>query len=125
MLTASAILVGLVDRFGGGLRLIPSGSFTPGTFCALIVTATTRISLLATLAGLRLGRLDSLRALSYSGLTSLSVRSSTRVGTFGDGEWLGLQHRTQVGIERAALRVIAPFPYSLPGESPEGSREVA
>jgi diacylglycerol kinase (ATP) len=48
-MVASALLVGLVSKFGGGLKLVPDGSIRPGTFFALVITAKTRSSLLKTL----------------------------------------------------------------------------
>jgi len=111
-LRASAILVGVTDRFGGGLELAPGGGVRPGTFCTLIITASTRRSLLAALRGLRSGRTAGRYFRSYSGLTRLDIHSSHPVGAFGDGEWLGLRHRTRVELERAALKVIVPSAFA-------------
>lgn len=105
-ITAAAILFGLVNNFGGGLRLTPEGNPRPGTFSALAVTASTRAALLATLACLKAGRFDNLNLHTYTDLTSLSVKPNGLVGTFGDGEWLGLHDRTHVKIEKTALKVM-------------------
>ena len=104
---ASAILVGLTKRFGGGLALSaePPG---PGTFAALIVTASTRAALLHTLVRLRCGGTAPRWTVRYSGLERLEIRTRSLVGAFGDGEWLGLRHRAVIAVEQAALRVIVP-----------------
>ncbi|MHC4235138.1 MAG: diacylglycerol/lipid kinase family protein, partial [Planctomycetota bacterium] len=72
-MVASALLVGLVSKFGGDLKLVPDGSIRPGTFFALAITAKTRSSLLTTLTRLRAGRTDRLRARAFTDLTSLSI----------------------------------------------------
>ncbi|KPK83175.1 MAG: hypothetical protein AMS25_00805 [Gemmatimonas sp. SM23_52] len=108
ILRAAAILVGLTDRFGGALKLVPGGGVQPGTFCALVITASTRRSLLAALQSLRSGHTAGRYFRSYSGLTCLEFHSSHPVGAFADGEWLGLRHRSRVELERAALKVIVP-----------------
>ena len=107
-MVASAILVGLAEKFGGGLKLVPDGVIRPGTFFALTITATSRYSLLATLKRLRAGRTECLRACTFTDLTSLSIRANGLVGAFADGEWLGTHHRARVEIEPAALRVLVP-----------------
>jgi diacylglycerol kinase (ATP) len=108
VMVASAVFVGLVGKFGGGLNLVPKGSTRPGTFFALGITATSRSSLLATLLHLRAGRTDGLRARIFTDLTRLSIRANGMVGAFADGEWLGLRHRARVEIEPASLRVLVP-----------------
>lgn len=107
-LRAAAVLVGVTDRFGGGLELLPGGGVRPGTFCALVITASTRRSLLAALQALRSGHSAGRYLRSYRGLTRLDIHSSHPVGAFGDGEWLGLRHRSRVELERAVLKVIVP-----------------
>lgn len=104
---ASAILVGLTERFGGGLAL-SSAPPAPGTFAALIVTASTRPRLLQTLVSLRCGGTAPRWTARYTGLERLEIRTRSLVGAFGDGEWLGLRHRVVIASERAALRVIVP-----------------
>jgi len=104
---ASAILVGLTARFGGGLTLSAEAP-APGTFAALIVTASTRASLLHTLVSLRCGGTAPRWTARCTGLERLEIRTRSLVGAFGDGEWLGLRHRVVIAIELAALRVIVP-----------------
>ncbi len=104
----SAVLVGTVARFGGGLQLAPAGELRPGTFCALVVTAATRAALMDTLLRLRAGRSCQGLARRYVGLTSFGLHSETLLGTFGDGEWLGLSHRAVVELDRGALRALVP-----------------
>lgn len=106
----SAILLGTVARFGGGLRLARDDELRSGTFCALVVTATTRSTLLGTLLALKAGRPERARAVRYSGLTHFSLYSQTLLGAFADGEWLGLRHRAQVELEPGALRALVPVP---------------
>jgi diacylglycerol kinase (ATP) len=108
---AAAALVGLVERFGGGLRLAPNGGPSPGTFSALFVSAATRGDLLRTLVRIRLGRSVGPLATLFSGLTRLSIRTRGLVGTFGDGEWLGLRHRAVMELQPRALRVLVPPSY--------------
>jgi diacylglycerol kinase family enzyme len=116
---ASAILVGLTDSFGGGLKLIPDASLRSGTFFALAVAATSRASLLGTLVRLRASRSAGFQARIFTELTSFSVRANGLVGAFADGEWLGLRHRSQVNIEPTALRVlVSPTSAVAPGHSP-------
>jgi diacylglycerol kinase (ATP) len=105
---ASAILVGLCERFGGGLRLTPNGAVRPGTFAALFVTAQTRGTILRTLALIKLGRSTAGLARAQLGLTRLSVRTSDLVAAFGDGEWLGLRYRSVIELEPRALKVLLP-----------------
>ncbi len=107
-LRASAILVGVASRFGSSLQLVPGGHIRSGTFSAVVISATTRRSLLAALRRLRSGHTAGRHLRSYSGLTHLDIQSSHPVGAFGDGEWLGLYQRTRVELERAALKVIVP-----------------
>jgi len=108
VLPVSAVLVGVVPRFGGGMALVPAGSVTPGTFAALIVTAPNRSSLLGVLVRLKTGRPAGRNARLVTGLTRLDLQAAAPVGAFGDGEWLGIRHRTSVAIERRALRVVVP-----------------
>lgn len=105
----STILVGTVTRFGGGLRLAPDGEPRNGTFCALVVTAGTRATLLNTLLRLKTGRSLRPYARRYSGLTSFALRSHTLLGAFGDGEWLGLCHRAEVSLEDGAFWALVPM----------------
>ena len=104
----SALLVGTVDRFGGGLELVPRSQLRAGTFAALMVTATTRPTILDTLLRVRAGRPLRRYARRVTHLTSLTFRADHLVPTFGDGEWLGLQHRMTIRIAPAALRVLMP-----------------
>jgi diacylglycerol kinase family enzyme len=122
-MVASALLVGLVSKFGGGLKLVPDGSIRPGTFFALVITAKTRSSLLKTLRRLRAGRTDGLRARTFSDLTSLSIRATGLVGAFGDGEWLGMQHRALTEIEPASLRVLVSSAFAPAAAHELGLRE--
>jgi diacylglycerol kinase (ATP) len=121
-MVTSAILVGLVNKFGGGLKLVPEESLRPGTFFALAITATSRSSLLTTLMRLRAGLTDGLRAQAFTGLTSLSIRANGLVGAFADGEWLGMQHRAVVEIEPATLRVLVPSAFVAAGGPEPGLR---
>jgi diacylglycerol kinase (ATP) len=104
----SALLVGTVARFGGGLELCPDDTLLPGRFAALVVTATTRAGILDTLLRLRAGRLPGRHARRYVNLQRLDFRTTALVGAFGDGEWLGPRHRVTVCVERAALHVAVP-----------------
>ena len=104
----SALLVGTVTRFGGGLELCPDDTLLPGRFAALVVTATTRAGILDTLLRLRAGRPPGRHARRYVNLTRLEFRTTALVGAFGDGEWLGPRHRLTVSVERAALHVAVP-----------------
>jgi len=106
VLPVSAVLFGVVSRFGGGMTLVPEGSVTPGTFTALIITAPTRTSLLGVLLRLKTGRPAGDSARLITDLTSLDLRAAHPIGAFGDGEWLGARRRASVAIERRALRVI-------------------
>jgi diacylglycerol kinase (ATP) len=106
VLPVSAVLFGVVSRFGGGMCLVPEGNLTPGTFAALIVTAPTRSSLLGVLLRLKTGRPAGDNARLITGLTSLDLLASHPIGSFGDGEWLGARRRASVAIERRTLRVI-------------------
>ncbi|UCG86471.1 MAG: hypothetical protein JSW71_21665 [Gemmatimonadota bacterium] len=108
---ATAILVGIAQRFGGGLSLAPDPPTGSGGFNALAITATTRAGLLRTLLRMRTGRGITSLATWQTGLQRLVVRTHGLVGAFGDGEWLGLRHRSVITIERAALRVLVP-PFS-------------
>lgn len=105
---ATAILVGIVRRFGGGLSLIPDCPASPGSFTALAITATTRTGLIRTLLRMKAGQPMSGLATCHTGLHRLVIRTNGLVGAFGDGEWLGLRHRSVVTIERGALRVLVP-----------------
>jgi diacylglycerol kinase (ATP) len=105
---ASAILVGVTGRFGGGMELAPNGLVQPGTFAALVVTASSRAGLLGTLLRLKSGRSVDGVAERYTGLERMMIRTDSLVGTFGDGEWLGLRHRATIQLERGALRVLVP-----------------
>ena len=105
---ASAVIVGVAARFGGGLRLVPGREVKAGTFAALFVTATTRCGMLRALWRIKTGRQIDGLATSHTGLTHLTVRTRGLVGTFGDGEWLGLMHRTEIGLEPQSLRVLLP-----------------
>jgi diacylglycerol kinase (ATP) len=106
--SAAAVLVGLVDRFGGGLQFVVPGGIRAGSFAALVTTATTRCSLMRALARIRLGRsIDGLGA-SHAGLTHVSIRAGDIVGAFGDGEWFGVRRGIEVELEPAALRVLVP-----------------
>ncbi len=104
----SALLVGTVDRFGGGLELVPASQLRSGTFAALLVTATTRPAILDTLLRVRAGRPLRRHARRLAHLTHLTFRADRLVGAFGDGEWLGLRHRLAIRIAPAALRVLIP-----------------
>ncbi len=106
----SAILLGTVARFGGGLRLAQDDELRPGTFCALVVTAATRAALIHTLLRLKAGRSCRALARQYPGLTRFSLHSQTLLGAFGDGEWLGLRHKAVLKLERGALRALVPMP---------------
>jgi diacylglycerol kinase family enzyme len=105
---ATAILVGIVQRFGGGLSLTPDCPMTPGSFNALAITATTRAGLLRTLFRMKTGRSMSGLAAWHAGLHRLVIQTNGLMGAFGDGEWLGLRHRSVIAVERAALRVLVP-----------------
>jgi diacylglycerol kinase (ATP) len=105
---ASAVIVGVVACFGGGLRLARDGEVRAGTFAALFVTATTRFGLFSALWRMKTGRQIEGLATSHSGLTHLTVRTRDLVGTFGDGEWLGLMHRTEIKLEPQSLHVLLP-----------------
>jgi len=105
---ATAILVGMVQRFGGGLSLTPGCPICPGSFNALAITATTRAGLIRALFRMKTGRPISGLATWHTGLHRLAIQTSGLVGAFGDGEWLGLRHRSVITIERAALRVLVP-----------------
>jgi diacylglycerol kinase (ATP) len=105
---ASAVIVGVVARFGGGLRLVPNGEMRAGTFAALFVTATTRCAMLKALWRIKTGRQIEGLATLHTGLTHLTVRTRGLVGTFGDGEWLGLMHRTEIRLEPQSLHVLLP-----------------
>jgi len=107
-LHASAILFGLTERFGGGMRLAPDGATGSGTFAALFVGAKSRSALLQTLLRIKLGRPAGRLAVSHSGLTRLTLHTDSLVGTFGDGEWLGVRHRVSVVVEPGALRILVP-----------------
>jgi len=108
-LPMSALLVGTVAQFGGGLELCPADALQPGRFAALVVTATTRADILDTLLRLRTGRPLGRHARRYLNLERLTAHASALVGAFGDGEWLGLRHRVTVRVERAAVRVVVPW----------------
>ena len=123
VLPVSAILAGVTARFGGGFSLLAEGSVAPGTFAALIVTASSRARLLANLLRLKAGRPVGRGARLVTGLTSLELRSAGPIGSFGDGEWLGFRRRASLTVERRALRVIvpregtsAPYRFATPGE---------
>jgi diacylglycerol kinase (ATP) len=103
----STLLVGTVPRFGGGLRLAADDELSDGTFCALVVTATTRAALLRTLLQLKAGR-PCRHGRCYPRLSAFALRSRTLLGAFGDGEWLGPCHRVAVSVERAALCALVP-----------------
>jgi len=107
-LRASAILFGLTERFGGGMRLAPDGAIRSGTFAALFVTAKTQRGLLRTLMRIKLGRPVNGLATSHTGLTGLTLHTDGLVGTFGDGEWLGVRHRMAITVESRVLRVLLP-----------------
>lgn len=107
-LPAAALLVGLVERFGGGMRLVEGGRLVPGTFAALVVSARGRSELLRVLLRLKLGRRVTRGARLLTGLTRLDVRSADPVASFGDGEALGLRRRASITLERHALRVLVP-----------------
>lgn len=104
----SALLVGMVTRFGGGLALCPEGALEPGRFAALVVTATTRAGILDTLLRLRAGHQPGRYARRCLNIQRLAFRTTALVGAFGDGEWLGPRHRVTVRVERGALRVAVP-----------------
>lgn len=104
----AALLVGIVDRFGGGLELVPASQLRAGTFAALLVTATTRPAILDTLLRVRAGRPLRRHAQRLAHLTRLTFQADRLVGAFGDGEWLGLRHRMLIRIVPAALRVLIP-----------------
>jgi diacylglycerol kinase (ATP) len=104
----SALLVGTVDRFGGGLELVPASQLRAGTFAALLVSATTRPAILKTLLRVRSGRPLHRHARRVAGLTRLTLRADRLVGAFGDGEWLGLRYRVVIRIVPAALRALVP-----------------
>jgi diacylglycerol kinase (ATP) len=108
VLPVSAILIGVTERFGGGLALLPRGQVTPGTFAALLVTAGSRARLLETLLRLKAGRPAGRAARLVTDLTSLDLRTTDPIGAFGDGEWLGFRRRASVTLERRALRVLVP-----------------
>jgi diacylglycerol kinase (ATP) len=120
---ASAILLGLVDRFGGGFQLAPAGEPRAGSFSALVVHAKTRAAFLDTIIRLRSGRLDGPHVSVYTGLTHLDVLSSSFVGAFGDGEWLGLISRARVTLEPAAFRVLVPPAIAVRARGRVGLRE--
>jgi len=105
----STVLVGTVARFGGGLRLAPDGALSDGSFCALVVTASTRATLLHTLLQLKAGRACR-HGRCHTRLTTFTLRSRILLGAFGDGEWLGPCHRVTVSLRRNALRVLLPAP---------------
>lgn len=104
----STALVGTVPRFGGGLWLAPDGELSDGTFCALVVTAATRATLLHTLLQLRAGHACH-HGRRYPRLTTFALRSRILLGAFGDGEWLGPCHRVAVSLEQGALRALVPM----------------
>jgi diacylglycerol kinase family enzyme len=104
----SALLVGAIDRFGGGLELVPASQLRSGTFAALWVSATTRRAMLDTLVRVRTGRALGRHARRFSGLTRVEVRANRLVGAFGDGEWLGLRYRMVIRIVPAALQALVP-----------------
>lgn len=103
-----AVLAGLQERFGGGMRLVDARRLVPGTFAALVVTARRRAELLSVLLRLKLGRPVKHGARLFTGLTSLDLRAAGPLAAFGDGEWLGVRHRTSITVERHALRVVVP-----------------
>jgi len=103
-----AVLAGLQERFGGGIRLVDARRLVPGTFAALVVTARRRAELLSVLLRLKLGRPVTRGAHLFTGLTSLDLRAAGPLAAFGDGEWLGVRHRCACTIARHALRVIVP-----------------
>jgi diacylglycerol kinase (ATP) len=116
VLPVSAILVGVTERFGGGISLLPEGRVAPGTFAALVVTATTRAGLLATLLRLKAGLPGGRHVRLVTGLTSLDLRAHDPIASFGDGEWLGFRRRAAVTLERRALRVLVPRDAAALGE---------
>jgi len=120
-LPVSALLVGTVARFGGGLVLRPDGALEPGKFAALVVTATTRRAVLDTLLRLRAGMPVGRHARRLLNVQRLDFRTDALIGAFGDGEWLGPRHRVTVTVERAALRVAVPgragSPHRISAES--------
>lgn len=103
-----AVLAGLQERFGGGIRLVDARRLVPGTFAALVVTARRRAELLSVLLRLKLGRPAKRGAHLFTGLTSLDLRAAGPLAAFGDGEWLGVRHRCAITVARHALRVIVP-----------------
>lgn len=105
---ASAVIVGVVDRFGGGLRLTAGRAIEPGTFSALTIHASTRAGLLGALLRLMLGRPQSHSVQYHGNLTHLDIKAGTLVGSFGDGECLGLKSRSVVQVEPGALRALVP-----------------
>jgi diacylglycerol kinase (ATP) len=106
--SVSAVLVGLSERFGGGIRLTAGERMVPGTFVALVVTARSRAELLGVLLRLKTGRPVRHGARLITGLTNLDLRSAGPIGAFGDGEWLGVRRRAAITVERQALRVLVP-----------------
>jgi diacylglycerol kinase (ATP) len=104
----SAILVGTVDRFGGGLELVPASQLRGGTFAALLVTAATRPAILNTLLRVRAGRPLGRQARRFAHLTHFTFHADRLVGAFGDGEWLGLRHRMVIRLVPDALQVLVP-----------------
>jgi len=106
---AAAVIVGLGERFGGGMQLAADGEVSPGTFAALFVTATTRYGLLSTLVRVKLGWPTGGLAVTRVGITRLSLRSGDLVASFGDGEPLGLIGRTVIELEPRSLNVLLPM----------------
>ncbi|MFQ6046918.1 MAG: diacylglycerol/lipid kinase family protein [Gemmatimonadales bacterium] len=110
--TVSAILLGTVPRFGGGLQLYTGVPLRAGMFWALIVTASSRAALIDTLLRLKAGRSCDGHARQYSNLTSFTLHTGTALGAFGDGEWLGFHRRAVIHLERGALRALVPPSFS-------------
>lgn len=105
---ATGILVGQVASFGGGLRLPTTLAQGGGRFWVIVITASSRRKLLATLCNLRLGRPPGAGAAIYTDVDRLTVTADGVTGTFGDGEWLGLRHSLTISVAPAALRVLVP-----------------
>ena len=108
VLPVTAVLFGVVPRFGGGLALCRAERLVAGTFAALIVTARGRAGLMRCLVRARAGLPGGRGMRLVAGLTHLELRTFHPIGAFGDGEWLGERRRAVVTLERRALRAIVP-----------------
>ena len=99
-----------ISRFGGGMRIAPEARYDDGLLDLVIARELGRIALLRVFPKVYTGRHVDHPAVQISRTATASVEVDRSLNIACDGELVGrlTDHRLEVSIEPAALRVVAP-----------------